>query len=297
LHSQHDEQALRIFVVVATVGRASLLCRVLPRLDLQTREPDGVIVVGASDADVAGVAEAHPTAEVIQSAKGLCRQRNAALQLLEGRADVVIFFDDDFIPAPDYLQEVERLFLADGSLIGLTGVLIADGAHTGEIDFDRALCEIALPDRRPQAAVETTAWLYGCNMAIRFAAAPELRFDEALPLYGWQEDVDYSARLGRLGGMLRTADLTGIHLGTRSGRTSGRRLGYSQVANIVYLRRKQTISARHGFGLMARNIAANLARSLWPEPEIDRRGRLIGNAMALADCALGKADTRRIEML
>jgi len=297
LRCQLDKQALRIFVAVVTVGRAPLLCRVLPCLDLQMRASDGVVVVGASEADVAGVAEAYPAAEIVQSAKGLCRQRNAALELLKDRADVVLFIDDDFIPAPDYLQQVERLFLADSSLIGLTGVLIADGAHTGQIDFDRGLAQVQLSDRRPAAASEATAWLYGCNMAIRFAAARHLRFDEALPLYGWQEDVDYSSRLGRLGRMLRTADLTGVHLGTRSGRTSGRRLGYSQVANIVYLRRKQTISARHGFGLMARNIVANMARSLWPEAEIDRRGRLIGNAMALADCALGRVDTRRIETL
>jgi hypothetical protein len=35
--------------------------------------------------------------------RGLCRQRNRALELLAGRCDVVIFFDDDFVPSPDYL--------------------------------------------------------------------------------------------------------------------------------------------------------------------------------------------------
>ena len=42
---------------------------------------------------------------------------------------------------------------------------------------------------------------YGCNMAVRLAPMREhgLRFDERLPLYGWQEDVDLSRRLAAFG--------------------------------------------------------------------------------------------------
>jgi GT2 family glycosyltransferase len=288
---------MRVHVAIATVGRAPLLCRILPQLHRQSRQPDGVLIVGGSPADVAGVSDAYPAASVIISRKGLCLQRNAALDHIGDRTDLVVFFDDDFIPADDYLEQVERLMLADQSLVGVTGHLIADGAHTGEIAFEDAVREIQARPRPALASSHDCTWLYGCNMAIRTEAARSLRFDEKLPLYGWQEDVDFSCRLGRLGRMVRTRELTGIHLGTRSGRTSGVRLGYSQVANIVYLRHKQTISVRHGYGLLARNIAKNLARSIWPEPEIDRRGRLFGNALALADCILGKVDTQRVESL
>ncbi|MBA3056058.1 MAG: glycosyltransferase [Sphingomonadales bacterium] len=296
LNSQADPRSLRIYVAVATVGRAAILGRTLGRLSLQTRRPDGIVVVGAAPADIAGAARAYPGAQLILCEKGSCRQRNAALDLLVGRADVVIFFDDDFVPAPDFIEQVETAMNADSALVGLTGQLIADGAHTGEISFDAAVEEIAA-GRRPDGRSHECSWLYGCNMVVRLSAAPDLRFDEMLPLYGWQEDVDYSCQLARHGHMVCSSALTGIHLGTRAGRTSGLRFGYSQVANILYLRRKQTISWRHGFGLMARNIVANLTRSIWPEPEIDRRGRLVGNALAIADRLRGRIDPTRVESL
>ena len=292
-----DCKPLSIHMVIATVGRAQVLCRVLERLALQTRLPDGIIVVGVTDADVTGVAQACPSAEIVLSAKGSCRQRNVALDRLAGKADVVIFIDDDFVAARDYLEQVERMMTNDDTLVGLTGHLLADGAHTGEISFDAAVRELETAALGEGVSTHDSTWLYGCNMVFRLTAAPELRFDEQLPLYGWQEDVDFSCRLGRLGRMVRSRELTGVHLGTSSGRTSGLRFGYSQVANIVYLRRKQTIAVRHGFGLMARNIASNLMRSLWPEPHIDRRGRLAGNALAIVDCLLGRVDPRRIESL
>jgi hypothetical protein len=45
---------------------------------------------------------------------------------------------------------------------------------------------------------------------------------------------------------------------------------------------------------MRQNIAANLLKSLAPEPWIDRRGRLRGNLIALLDIARGQVDPRRI---
>ncbi|MDE2435382.1 MAG: glycosyltransferase [Sphingomonadales bacterium] len=297
MFSPPDHDKLRIHVAIATVGRPQSIDRIVSLLPDQTRPADGVVVVATCDDDVRGLISESPGETVLFAPKGLCRQRNAALDFLKGKSDVVVFIDDDFIPVPDFLEQIERLMRQDSSLVGLTGHLVADGAHTGEIHAADALARLATQSRQAGAQTERTTWLYGCNMAIRLSAAENLRFDEKLPLYGWQEDVDFSARLGRRGSMLRSADLSGIHLGTRSGRVSGRRFGYAQVANILYLRRKRTISAVHGYGLLLRNLTMNLARSLWPEADIDRRGRLIGNAMAFADVLRGSIDPGRIEQI
>ncbi len=288
---------LRIAVVYATLGRAEILRQTVLQLDQQFRRPDAVLVIGTTPDDVTGLAEACPDAEIVFAERGLCRQRNAALDRLREAYDVAVFFDDDFVPAPDYLAQVERLLLSHSELTGLTGRLVGDGAHTGEISFSKALAMLDPSMPRPSEPDADCTWLYGCNMVIRLDAAQGLRFDETLPLYGWQEDVDFSNQLARRGRMLRTADLTGVHLGTSGGRTSGVRLGYSQVANILYLRRKGTIAFSHGIPLMARNIVANLAKSLGPEPGIDRRGRLAGNALAFRDWLRGTLDPRRIEHL
>jgi hypothetical protein len=94
--------------------------------------------------------------------------------------------------------------------------------------------------------------------------------------------------------MICTSELSGIHLGNPGGRTPGLRLGYSQVANILYLRRKGTIRIYDAWTQMLRNIAMNSVRYLFPEPNIDRKGRLHGNLLALRDLLSGRLHPMRI---
>ncbi len=288
---------LRIHVAIATVGRASLARQTIDLLAGQSRQPDGVIVVGAAQADLAGIADSPLTPELALAERGLCRQRNRALDLLAGRADVVIFFDDDFIPAPDYLAAVERLFLAHADVAGITGNLVGDGVRHGGYGIAQAQAMIAAQTLLLDPAIIPREALYGCNMALRMAHVGNLRFDEALPLYGWQEDIDFTMRLSRHGRLISTGLVSGVHLGVKGGRTSGRRLGYSQVANIVYLRRKGTMPGPLGRKLLWRNVLANLLRAPFPEPHVDRWGRLRGNALALADLWRGRIDPRKIESM
>jgi hypothetical protein len=122
-------------------------------------------------------------------------------------------------------------------------------------------------------------------------------FDENLPLYGWQEDIDFSRRVRPYGRIVRSQTLRGVHLGIKLGRTSGVRFGYSQIANPVYLIRKGSMSWRHAAKLIWRNLAANLLRSVYPEPWIDRKGRLKGNCLAIVDIAIGRISPGRILQL
>lgn len=285
---------MRIFVVIATIGRADLVRRTVDMLADQTRPADGVVIASVTPHDVAGVELARGHPEVLFSGNGLCRQRNRALAALEDRADVIVYFDDDFVPAPDYIANVEALFRVNPQIVGITGNLLADGVLHGGYSIEQAQAIIAeQPHRFPPAIVERHE-LYGCNMAIRVASARGLRFDENLPLYGWQEDVDFTNRLGRRGRMIASSSVTGVHLGVSGGRTSGKRLGYSQIANVVYLKRKGTMRSDFGTRLMSKNVFANALRSVRPEPLIDRRGRLLGNMLAVLDCLRGQVDPRKI---
>ena len=285
---------MRIFVVIATIGRAELVCRTIDFLADQSRPADGIVVSSVTPQDVAGVDQARGAPEVLFGEKGLCRQRNRALDALQDRADVIVFFDDDFIPAPDYLAIVEALFRVNPKLVGITGDLLADGVLRGGYSIEEAHAIIAGREHTFPPAITERHELYGCNMAIRVSAADGLRFDENLPLYGWQEDVDFTNRLGRRGRMIAASSVTGVHLGVSGGRTSGKRLGYSQVANIIYLKRKGTMRADFGNRLMSKNLFANALRSVKPEPLVDRRGRLLGNVLAVADCLRGRVDPRKI---
>jgi GT2 family glycosyltransferase len=133
-------------------------------------------------------------------------------------------------------------------------------------------------------------------MAVRIAAATagRCRFDDRLPLYGWLEDVDFSRQIARRGRIVKLTAAQGVHLGIKQGRQSGIRLGYSQIANPIYLSRKGTCSRARALRLMSRNIAANCIRSLKPEPYIDRLGRATGNLRAFRDLLTGRLAPERI---
>lgn len=287
----------KVFVVVATVGRAALTRETIDLLANQTRRPDGVIVVSVSPSDVIGVAESVMKPEVYFSERGLCRQRNCALDMVAERADIIIFFDDDFVPTSTYVEATVKLFDQHPDVAGITGDLIADGIHNTGYDVAEAQALIAEKAAAMPPRIKPRDALYGCNMSIRMAMAEGLRFDEALPLYGWQEDIDYTHQLSGRGRLISSGLVTGVHLGSKGGRTSGKKLGYSQVANIIYLLRKQTIPPKLGKKLLFNNLISNSVRSFWSEPHVDRRGRLKGNLIAVWDLVRGRIDPRRIERM
>ncbi len=288
---------MKLFVCIATVGRADLVCQMVERLRLQTRAPDGIVVVGAEEGDVAPVRTATVPVEVLLSARGSCVQRNRAIARAREGADLVVFFDDDFLPAANYLEKVERLFESNAGVVGATGRIIADGVKGRGYGFDEAVALVASDTTPPHAADYPAEALYGCNMALRLSAMDELWFDEALPLYGWLEDIDLTFQLGRRGRLIRSDHFAGVHMGAKGGRTSGVRFGYSQIANPLYMLAKQSAPVHLAWRMIGRNLAANLVRSVWPEPYIDRRGRLWGNCIALVHLATRRLDPRHILVL
>jgi GT2 family glycosyltransferase len=285
---------VRLAVGIATIGRPALLGAVLEELARQTRRPDRIIVCAPAADDVAGISDGH--ADMIIGPRGLTRQRNAIIDRLDD-FDILQFFDDDFVPATTYLAEIERAFVADPDVAMITGEVIADGIIGPGFDIAEARHRLAASTVSDgSVALEPVENGYGCNMAVRLAAvrAAQCRFDERLPLYGWLEDVDFSRQLAREGRIAKLAAARGVHLGVKQGRQSGIRLGYSQIANPIYLSRKGTCPWPRALRQMGRNVAMNLARSINPEPYVDRAGRFAGNLKAMRDLVTGRLDPQRI---
>lgn len=286
---------LSIAIGIATVGRAEVLLRTITEIKAQTRLPDAIIVCSPSEADVVGLAETHPDIRLVHGPRGLTAQRNAILDHLDG-FDVVLFLDDDFVPDPGYVDAAESVFLSRPDVAMTTGLVLADGISGPGLDFETArvlLRRFSADDRRDPEDVYNG---YGCNMALRLAPvrANDIRFDERLPLYGWLEDVDFSRRLAPHGRIVRVAAARGVHLGVKSGRQSGVRLGYSQIANPLYLARRGGCSWGMALARMGRNFAANMVGAVRSEPYIDRRGRALGNVLALRDLITGRLAPSRI---
>ena len=286
----------RVVMAIATVGRPQIVCETIAGLLNQSRVPDAIFVCAPTDKDVEGLAEQIPMVEITLGVRGSCIQRNALIRKAT-REDILVFFDDDFVPHDDYLEKVESIFSKFKDIAVITGRVIADGATGPGFDVAEAKSLLAHEGDFPSLdSITDTYSGYGCNMAVRAALLldHEIYFDESLPLYGWLEDVDLSRRLSCYGRIVRVADAKGVHLGVKGGRQSGRRLGYSQVANPVYLARKGTLSWVRALNQLGRNVTANGLRCLRPEPYVDRRGRVAGNVRALIDFATGRLDPRRV---
>lgn len=283
---------MKLFVVVATVGRAELTAQTIARLADQTRPPDGILVVGASPEDVAGLEARGLPLRVELAKKGSCSQRNHALDAIENECDLIAILDDDFVPAADFLAQAEAFFAARPDVVGVNGLLLADGARGPGISYAEA-CRL-VEGQRGREGEQPLQSLYGCNMVLRSSAIRGRRFDENLPLYGWQEDVDFTFQMQAEGKLVLVNKLVGVHMGIKAGRTSGKRLGYSQIANPLYLLKKRTIPPKLAAKLLIKAPLANLTKALMPEPYIDRRGRLQGNLLALGDLIAGRIDPRRI---
>lgn len=287
---------MKLAVIIATLGRPEVLVKTVAHLVTQSRLPDELVISATSDEDIGTLPPLPFPVTRLLGTKGLCVQRNRALDHVRNTADIVLYFDDDFLPGDDYLADLATAFASNREWRVITGNVIADGITGSGLTFDdaaRSLAEYRAPAPAQRRVTEHPG-AYGCNMAMRMADIGDLRFDERLVLYGWQEDTDFTARVGRSGKIVKLSWLPGVHLGVKGGRTTGVRLGYSQIVNLVYLVGKGTVSPKFAANLMARNVLANIVKSFKPEPWVDRRGRLKGNAMAVLDVIRGKADPERV---
>ena len=298
LYDLMSTPTVTIKVGIATAGRREALKKTLIELGHQTRPADEVLICPASsaDCDETGLSGLPYPCRIVRGARGLTAQRNAILDAC-GDCDIIVFFDDDFYPAPSYLDNIVKLFQLHPQIAGATGRVLADGSVTWGVPHSEAVSVIQRFDAESADAtpIDTYA-LYGCNMALRARLVKDngLRFDERLPLYGWLEDIDLTRRLSRYGRLVRAVNAAGVHLAVKNGRSSGVRLGYSQIANPWYLLRKGTLDPKLAIVQVSRNIAANLFHSLRPEPWVDRRGRLRGNALAALHLVTGRIDPGRI---
>lgn len=288
---------MKVAVIVASLGRPDSLAALLERLAAQTLLPAQVILSLESRAD-APPAQDHPfEVEHLFGPRGSCVQRNRGLDRLRPDIDAVVFYDDDFVPSRFAIAGIARLFARHPDVAGAHGLVLADGIGGPGISAGEAqrLVDAADAAGDPQTVsiLARTHGLYGCNMAYRASAIAGVRFDENLPLYAWLEDLDFGGRVP--GPLVHTDAFRGVHCGEKRGREqSGRRLGYSQVCNPVYLLRKATLPRRIAVRMILRNLIANHARLLRPEPWIDRPGRAVGNWLAILDILRGQVDPRRI---
>jgi hypothetical protein len=286
-------------VIVSTRGRPDIVHSLVKQLGEQTRPPEHIFIIASTADDVALLDQSQKNLTVRIGRPGSTFQRNDGLLLAGSRYANIVFFDDDFVPSRFWLERMAHIFETRPDVAGVTGTVLADGTRTEGVRLGDAKSMVQTQDVDPNHG-DTLHQHFaygsnvGCNMAYRYSAIRDIVFDEKLPLYAWHEDSDFRGQVERRGLFVKAEELWGVHLGHKKGRHNGLTLGYSQIANAVYLARKGTVPARFLYEIATKNVIANALRSLRPEPYVDRRGRLHGNLIALTDLLRGRLAPDRI---
>ncbi len=292
---------MQVVVGIATSGRPAILAELVRQLTHQTVRPTRVIISYAKPEDIAAIPQTlreMASVEFVTGHMGLPAQRNVILDRLDDE-DIVLFFDDDFFPHPTYIARIIEAFHDNPNILGVTGNVLADGAKGPGLSIEEADRLNTTAGTSSVSKVEDAPNTYGCNMAFRCAAVKRLgaRFDERLPLYAWYEDIDFSRSLLPHGRIVKAHGAQGVHLGNKTGKGSGLRLGYSQIINCIYLARKGTYPWSHAVKSAGRHLVINALKSLSPEPYIDRKGRLFGNLIGLGDLLKNRITPERAATL
>jgi Glycosyl transferase family 2 len=291
--NRHSAAPIRVAVLLATKGRPQAATQLMRLLERQSVAPSIVVVSATAASDIEAQLPTDLNVEYIFGATGLTAQRNRALEQVRNRADVAVFFDDDFAPAGNWIEQCAALFTSESTIAGANGILIRDGAKTPSISWEEAQHVIAAPRPADPRTLSEIADLYGCNMAYRMSAIDGMRFDERLVLYGWLEDKEFSRKAAKKGRLVECNMLVGVHLGLQSGRVSGKKYGYSQIVNAWYLYKKGALSRGEVAFHILKALVVNAARTLRPENHIDRRGRLHGNLVGVIHLLSGTCRPER----
>lgn len=221
---------------------------------------------------------------IIIGTPGLTKQRNRILNQIRKSFDYLVFFDDDFLCESTWVESMVRYFELFPELGSATGQVIDDGIINRNLTWDDAetrmqcLTQYNLLTDPCYKSIDNP---YGCNMIFSLKALHNLNWDERIALYGY-EDVDIGGQVRNQGYKIGYFNYPrGIHVGEQTSRLSGKKRGYVQIMNCLYLARKGTACPLRMVKDIFRFLAANAIYSILGDPLVDRPGRLYGNILAL----------------
>jgi hypothetical protein len=103
-----------------------------------------------------------------------------------------------------------------------------------------------------------------------------------------QEDIDFTSQLWRHARVVGLNSIFGFRLGAKSGPCEQSEIGVLAGCQSCLPYEEGTVPPGFALELMGWNVLANLTKSLWPEPYIDRRGRLKGNLLRVGHLTGGR---------
>jgi Glycosyl transferase family 2 len=278
-------------VIIASTRRPEVLADTVDSVLAGTWKPPLILLATPDEADVAPRTGALPMVRHIQARRGLCHQLNDAVAALPPDVSVVTVFDDDVELAPDYLERARAFLVEHPEICVFDGRVIVDGRISRS--EAKEIFSQPLPD--DDRSFHPNVHIYGCNFTSRVEMLRRHPFDERLPLYAWQFEVDYGIRCNADGKVGTYYGCRFVHLMVTSGRINGTRFGFSQIMNPYYLFKKKEIPLKELLAFFwIRSVSSNLLNSSRRGSQHDYRGRLKGNFLAFANIVRGRAEPEQI---
>jgi glycogen(starch) synthase len=208
---------MKFSVVINTCDRAESLRRTLGGLRLQTHPAFEVVVVNGPSTDDTDevLAEFGDAIRVVNCPeRHLSKSRNLGIEAAAG--EVVAFIDDDAIPEPRWLEELDAAY--DSPEVAGAGGIVYD--HTGAgLQYRYSVCDrvgeprfdVGPPfERFLRPGADPFVYLQGTNASFRRTALEEIGgFDEEIEYY--LDESDVCACLVDKGYALRPLPLAAVH--------------------------------------------------------------------------------------
>jgi len=226
--------ALDVGLAISTVGRPQLP-ELLSSAAASTRPPLAVAIADQSSGGLALDLSAYPfPVDLVQSAGGVSAGRNDALRVLGTSVDVVGFPNDDSLLTPETLEQVERTFRADPTVVAVACSLVEqDGPR-----FRLPPAGTVLDRRTVWRAIEPATFFRASAVRAAGGFREDMGSGSASP---WQsgEGTDLLLRLHEQGGcLLSRSDLVVRGRGERRDLSDdalvAKQRGYARGTGYVY---------------------------------------------------------------
>jgi GT2 family glycosyltransferase len=267
-------------LVICTYNRPNSVEALLQSISTQSLVPNEILVIDGSEdvlteevvkSDGLNIRYHHVSGEN----RGLTKQRNIGISLVQHNSEVICFLDDDVVLEKDYFRQIIELFNSDTQVIGVGGYITNEvfwhlsGNNQkkkkgfGYFEIDGWFRKMPMRHRLrsflglspnvnpgtmpafghgysisflpPSGKVYETEMIMGGVSAFRKSLFSQINFSEYFKGYGLYEDADFSLRAAKLGKLVVNTAARLSHNHAPQGRPNHFKYGLMVVRNGYYV--------------------------------------------------------------
>ncbi|MBN4070658.1 glycosyltransferase family 2 protein [Olleya sp. AH-315-F22] len=270
---------MKFSLIVCTYMRPKSLLSLLNSVKLQTLYPDEILIIdGSTNLDSEQIIKENDFENlkyyrVNDNNRGLTKQRNYGVNLVDALIDVVCFLDDDTELESDYFEQVINVFMTNSEIVGVGGTSVnenrwfklEDGSKLNKNKYYffegfavkeglrnvvrnyLGLQSTLLPGLMPDFShgrtngyplddkIHEVDLLMGMSFSFRKEIFDKIKFSIYFEGYGLYEDADFSLRALRYGKNVINTAAKLNHYHEASGRPNKYKYGKMVIRNGWYV--------------------------------------------------------------